>query len=164
MIIKDAMVIIHLAKITLLEKSCNYFKKVIIPDKVYEEITAGKNKGYLELFIIDDLIKMKKIEVKKTNNKLYLKKLNEFNIHGGEAEAVALYFEERADYLATDDDNLRRKKDVLNIKIIGTPSIIITLFKEKNIEKDKFLDSVRKLKEIGWFSNSVIDKMLMEVK
>ena len=27
MIVKDAMVIIHLAKITILEKSCEYFKK-----------------------------------------------------------------------------------------------------------------------------------------
>jgi len=164
MIIKDAMVIIHLAKITLLEKSCNYFKKVAIPDKVYEEIIAGKEKGYSEVIIIDNLIKMKKIEVKKTNNKLYIKKLNEFNIHGGEAEAVALYLEEKAEYLASDDDNLRRKREMLNINIIGTPAIIIKLFKEKNIEKDKFLESVRKLKEIGWFSNSVIDKMLMDIK
>ena len=40
--VKDSMVLIHLAKITLLEKSCNLFK-VMIPSLVYEEtIIDGK--------------------------------------------------------------------------------------------------------------------------
>lgn len=48
-------------------------------------------------------------------------KANAFNIQRGEAEAVALYWQEEADLLATDDDNVRRKKDALRIKTIGTP-------------------------------------------
>ncbi len=164
MIVKDAMVVIHLAKITLLEKSCSYFRKVIIPMRVYEEINAGLEFGHSEVILIEDLIKIKKIEVQKIKNKNLLKKANEFNLQQGEAESVALYWEMRADYLATDDDNVRRKKDILNLKIIGTPAIVIKLYRNNKIEKEKFLESVKRLKEIGWFSNSVIDKMLVEAK
>jgi len=59
---------------------------------------------------------------------------------------------------------VRKKSIVLNIKIIGTPVIILKLYKEKIIEKEKFIDSITKLKKIGWFSNAIIDKVLMEGK
>ena len=161
MIIKDAMVVIHLAKITLLEKSCDYFKKVIVPKKVYEEIGFCEEK-YTEIKIIQELIEKKKISVEEVKDKQLLKKANEFNLQRGEAESVALYWQEKADYLATDDDNVRKKSMILNIKIIGTPVIILKIYKEKMIRKEKFLESITKLRKIGWFSNAIIDKILME--
>jgi len=164
MIIKDSMIIIHLAKITLLEKSCDYFEDVVIPEKVYEEVLEGKEKGYSEVSIIETLITNKKISIKKVGEETILKKANEFNIQKGEAEAVALYWQEKAELLATDDDNVRKKSTILNIKMIGTPSIILKLYKEKIIEKDKTINSLNELKKIGWFSNAIIDKILMEVK
>ena len=164
MIIKDSMVVIHLAKITLLEKSCDYFKNVAIPEKVYEEVLAGKEKGYSEVSIIETLIINKKISMKKVGEETLLKKANEFNIHKGEAEAVALYWQNKADFLAIDDDNVRKKSTILNIRTIGTPSIILKLYKEKIIEKDKTINSLNELKKIVWFSNAIIDKILMEIK
>lgn len=162
MLVKDAMVMIHLAKITLLEKSCNYFNNVIIPKKVYEEIMAGKAFGYPDINVIEDMIMKNKIKVKMVKNKKYLARAVQFNIQGGEAEAVALYWQKKADYLATDDDNVRRKNLLLNLKLIGTPLIILILFKKKMINKDKFRNSLEELRKIGWFSNAVIDKILME--
>lgn len=162
-VIKDAMVIIHLAKITVLEKSCDYFRKVIIPKKVYEEITSGKE-DYIDVKITEELIDKNKIIVKSIKNQKLLKKANEFNIQRGEAEAVALYWQEKADYLTTDDDNVRKKSDMLDIRIIGTPTIILKLYREKMIDKKKFVFSLKELKKIGWFSNAIIDKILMEVK
>lgn len=163
-LIKDAMVVIHLAKITLLESSCDYFKKVTIPRKVYEEIMAGEDKGYIDVKITDELISKNKIIVKKINNEKFLKKANEFGIQRGEAESIALYWQEKADYLATDDDNVRQKSLILDIKLIGTPTIILKLYKEKIINKEKAILSINELKKIGWFNNTIIDKMLMEVQ
>jgi predicted nucleic acid-binding protein len=163
MIIKDAMVIIHLAKITLLEKSCDYFKKVIIPEKVHNEVILNEEK-HQEIRIIKDLIKKHKLRVEKVKEEFLLKKANEFNIQGGEAESLALYWQEKADYLATDDDNVRRKSSALNIRIIGTPVLVLKLYKEEMIDKDKLIESTMKLKKIGWFSNAIIDKILMEAK
>src|SRR3989339_310834 len=162
MIIKDSMVIIHLAKITLLEKSCEYFKNVIIPKKVYEEITFCKEKNYPDIKIIEELIGKNKITVKSVKNRKFLEKANEFNIQKGEAEAVALYWQEKADYLATDDDNVRKKNVLLEVKLIGTPAIILKLYKENLIGRDKFKEALIGLRKIGWFSTAIIDKVFME--
>ena len=158
------MVLIHLAKITLLEKSCEYFGKVIISKKVYEEVIVCKEKTYPDIKIVEELVRMKKIQIIEADEKKYLKLAEEFNIQGGEKEALALYWQEKADYLATDDDNVRKKSTLLNIKIIGTPVIILKLYKEKIIQKEKFAECLNKLKKIGWFSSSIIDKLLMEEK
>ncbi|MFQ5531537.1 MAG: hypothetical protein ACE5ES_02885, partial [Candidatus Nanoarchaeia archaeon] len=108
MIIKDAMVIIHLAKITILEKSCEYFKKVLIPRKVYEEIMVGKKKGYGDVEIFLSLVESEKITIKEVKNRKKLDYIHKFNVQEGEAEAVALYWQEGADFIATDDDNIRK--------------------------------------------------------
>jgi len=163
MIVKDSMILIHLAKLTLLESSCRYFKEVVIPRKVFDEILEGKERGFADAKIIEDIINMKKIQVLEIKNKNLIERANQFNIQRGEAEALALYWQEEADYLATDDDNVRKKSFLLNIKIIGTPAIILKLYKERIISKDKTIDSLDRLRKIGWFSNIIIDKILMEV-
>lgn len=162
MIVKDAMVVIHLAKLTLLRKSCEYFEQVAIPKEVYNEIMAGEQQGHPDAKTIIELVKMKHIQVKDLEGNSLIKRAKEFSIQRGEAEAIALYWQEKADYLATDDDNVRKKSILLDIKIIGTPVIILKLYKEQVIGKDKFMESLAELKKIGWFSNAVIDTILME--
>jgi len=165
MIVKDAMVLIHLAKITLLEKSCEMFKDVTIPELVYREsVIEGKERGYEDSLLIDSMIKKGRISIKKIKKTGALDELAELNVQGGEAEAVALYWEEKADFMASDDSNIVRKRDVLGINLIGTPAILLSLFKRKLIDKEKIKSSIKKLKEIGWFSNTVLDKIIMEVE
>ncbi len=159
-IVKDSMVLIHLAKITLLENSCDYFKKVFITEKIKEEIARG---NYPDSKIIGMLITKNKIKIKSIKNNTLIRKANEFNIQGAEAEAIALYWELKADFIATDDDNVRKKRDVLNLNVIGTPVIILKLYKEKKITKVKLEEAIQKLRKIGWFSNTVWDKINMEL-
>lgn len=159
-VIKDSMVVIHLAKVTLLERSCEYFKRILIPKLVKEEVLKKEKPDSV---LISQLIAKKKIIVKDIKDKTLVKKANEFNIFRGEAEVVALYWQESADYIATDDDNVRNKSLLLGLRIIGTPSILLTLYKKNVIDKEKIINCVVKLKEIGWFSNGVLDKMIMEV-
>ena len=161
MVVKDAMVIIHLAKITLLEKSCDYFKDVVIPELVYNEAVV-KGKEHPEAMMIKELAEKNKIKVKKINNKILINKANQYNIQRGEAESVSLYWQDEGDLLATDDDNVRKKGVVLNLNIIGTPAIIFKLYKDNIIDKKKFRESISQLRKIGWFSNAVLDKVLME--
>lgn len=162
MIVNDAMVVIHLAKITLLEASCRHFKPMVIPEAVQQEILAGKKKGYEDVAIIEELLKAGTLGVKHVKNTKLLKRAEAFNVQRGEAEAVALYWQEHADYLASDDDNLRKKSTLLNIQLIGTPAIILTLYREKLIDREKLIGSLQALRRIGWFSNTVIDKILLE--
>ena len=164
MIIKDAMVLIHLAKISILEKSCDYFKKVLIPELVRQEIIEGEEKGFSDVQIVLNLIKNRKITIKKIKDNDLIKKVNQFNVRRGEAEVIALYWQEKANLIATDDDNVRKKKILLNIEVIGTPVIILKLFKEKIIDKYKTEQCISELRKIGWFGNVVLDKILVEVK
>src|SRR3989344_8422884 len=125
LVVKDAMVLIHLSNMMLLEKSCKYFGAVIIPPLIKEEVTTG---DYPDVHIAVDLIKRGVLSIKDVRNKILIKKANEFNIQGGEAEAVALYWQEQAELLATDDDNVRKKRNSLGLQIIGTPAILLQLF------------------------------------
>ena len=114
--------------------------------------------------MINNLIKDKKIILHNVKDKNLIKKANSFNVQKGEAEVLALYWENRAELLATDDDNLRKKRELLEINIIGTPAIVLRLYKEKSIDKSKVKQCISKLREIGWFHAAVLDKMLMEVE
>lgn len=163
-LITDSMVLIHLAKVSLLEKSCDYFKKIIIAESICKEILKGKEKGMPDVPVITKLIKDKKILIKKVKNKNLIKKANQFNVQRGEAEAVALYWQEKAALIATDDDNVRKKRTLLDIGVIGTPAIILRLFKENVIDKNKMKQCASELKKIGWFSSTILDKMLMEAE
>ncbi|PIN85770.1 MAG: hypothetical protein COV47_00540 [Candidatus Diapherotrites archaeon CG11_big_fil_rev_8_21_14_0_20_37_9] len=164
LVVKDSMVLIHLAKITLLEKSCSHFSDVIIPQKVFDEVVViGKKKEYPDAFLVEEIIQKGKISVKTLKNKDFEKRANQFNIFGGEAEVVALYWQEKANLIACDDDNVRNKKEMLELNIIGTPSILLSLYRKRKITKEKFEESINKLRKIGWFSNQVLDAMLLEV-
>lgn len=165
LVIADSMVLIHLAKITLLKLSCDFFDQIIISSLVYKEIVVdGKQKGYADAHMIGQLINDQEIKVESVRDRSLIKKANEFNIQGGEAEVVALYWQKKAGLIASDDDNIRRKKHLLELKLIGTPAIILTLFKNNIINKEKLIQSINELRRIGWFSNAILDKILMEVK
>ncbi|MFH1391696.1 MAG: hypothetical protein ABIH20_05275 [Candidatus Diapherotrites archaeon] len=164
LVVKDSMVLIHLAKITVLEKSCGHFGNIIIPKKVFDEVvTKGKENNYPDAIIVEEAVKKGKISVKTVKAKELEKRANQFNVFGGEAEAVALYWQEKANLIACDDDNVRNKKEILEINIIGTPSILLSLYRKKKITKEKLEESINKLRQIGWFNNQVLDAILLEV-
>ena len=161
-VVADAMVVIHLAKITVLEKSCDYFKHLVVPPGVYDEILAGKAKGYADARLVEELVVARKLVIGQITDHQLLRRGREFNIQRGELEALALYWQEGANYLATDDDSVRKKSVLLNVRLVGTPAILLRLYQEKVVGKEKFLQSLEELKKIGWFSRVVIDKISME--
>lgn len=165
LVVKDAMVLIHLSKLTLIEKSCKFFEEITIPNFVNKEVVKkGKKEGYKDAVLIEEIIEDGLIEIKKIENPKLIDRANKFNIQGGEAEAVALYWQEEADLLATDDDNVRNKRVLLELDLIGTPPIIWKLFENGMIDENKFCESLETLRDIGWFSNAVIDKILNKGK
>lgn len=57
---------------------------------------------------------------------------------------------------------MRKKSVLLNLRVIGTPAIILKLFQEEIVDETKFEDGLAESRKIGWFSEAVIDKILME--
>lgn len=159
LIVKDAVVLIHLAKTSLLEVSCDHFGITCIPPEVQQEVDTD----HPDAFIIRALIKNGKIQVRKLQTRAHLARAHDLNIHRGEAAAVALCWELGADMLATDDDNVRRKRDLFGFQVIGTPVIILRLYQEKKIDKRKVLETVKTMRAIGWFNQTIWDKIVLEV-
>ncbi len=165
LIIKDSMILIHLAKMAIIADSCRHFGTVMIPEKVFEEaVVKGKENGHPDALVIEQTIKKDLIKVKKVMDKTKLDNLILFGLHLGEAEAVALYFQECAKFLGTDDDTCRRNRILLGINIIGSPAIVITLFRKGSISLKKVLDCISTLEMIGWFDIEVINEMQRQVK
>ncbi len=161
LVIKDSMVLIHLAQASLLETACLSFGQVMIPPTVEKEVLIP---DYPDAAIIKDLIQRGRVQVEKVNDRALIQKANQFNIQRGEAEAVALYWERQADLLATDDDNVRKKRELLQLRIIGTPAILLSLFTSKKIDLNKLKAAIKKMKETAWFSNTIWDKIMMEAE
>lgn len=165
LVVKDSMILIHLAKMHILAESCQYFGNVLIPTKVYEEtVLTGKKKGHPDALIIEQTISENLIKIKKVVDKKKIENLRLFGLHLGEAEAVALYFQEKAQFLATDDDTCRRNRILLAINIIGSPAIVLALFKSGIIARRNALDCVYALETIGWFDINVINEMKRQIE
>jgi len=164
-VVKDSMILIHLAKMQILADSCQYFGNVLIPTKVYEEtVINGKRKGHPDALIVEQTINNNLIKIKRVKNKDKVDNLRLFGLHLGEAKAVALYFQEKAEFLATDDDTCRKNRIILGINIIGSPAIVIILFRKALITRKKALDCVSALETIGWFDTEVIHEMKRQIE
>jgi predicted nucleic acid-binding protein len=111
-VIKDSMILIHLAKMQILTDSCRHFGNILIPTKVYEEtVINGKKKDHPDALIIEQTISSDLIIIREVGDKKKVENLRIFGLHLGEAEAAALYFQEKAQFLATDDDTCREKQN-----------------------------------------------------
>lgn len=164
LVVKDSMILIHLAKTSVLENSCKFFEEVIIPRKVWKEtVEIGKMRKYPDAALIKELIEKDRIDVVDVEEKELIDRARKFNIQGGEAEAVALYWEKDADILAMDDDNVRSKAALLNLNLVGTLPILVKMFRADRISKEKVARSLDILQDIGWFSTAVLDKTRVEV-
>ena len=163
-VVKDSMILIHLAKMQILTDSCQYFGNVLIPTKVYEEsVIKGQKKGHPDALIIEQTIQSNLIRIKGIVNNEKIVNLRLFGLHLGEAEAVALYFQEKAQFLATDDDTCRKNRIILGINIIGSPAIVLMLFRKALITRKKAIDCVLALETIGWFDTEIMHEMKRQI-
>lgn len=126
-VISDTSVLIALHAINQLEILKILFSRIIIPEGVFNELSADHRK-----FLLDDWITIKKIGNLALYNSLLLK------IDHGESEAITLAIEEKADYILLDDKEARKVAANLGFKIIGTAGLLL-LGKKKGL-----IDSVEK--------------------
>lgn len=164
-LVKDAMVLIHLAKMTLLQTSCQVFGPVRVPARVRDEVLAGKEKGYPDAAVVEKRLEAGDLQVVDLDSEAQddLTELEKLNVRGGEAHAIALCWQEGIDRLATDDDNVRDKQEILGIRCVGTPALLLGLFERGSITREKVERAVEVLERVGWFSQAVLDKVRMEV-
>lgn len=159
------MVLIHLAKMALLGTSCQVFGPIKVPPRVRDEVLAGKEKGYPDAVVVERHLDEGDLHVVDLAPAAQedLDELDKLSVRGGEAHAIALCWQEGIDRLATDDDNVRSKQEILGVQCVGTPAILLGLHKRGAIGHEKVDRGLDVLERVGWFSQAVLDKVRMEV-
>lgn len=158
----DSCSIILLAKATILEELAKY-RKLIISEGVYNEVLKGKDEKLLDALLLERLVKEKKINLNKADKKMVNKLMNDFNLGNGEAESVALSIE--SDFiLLTDNGQGRKVAKIYNLPLLGSTEVIVSLYKNKKIAKEKAISSLHTLRRYGWFDDYLIEEAIKDVK
>ncbi|MBU1820008.1 MAG: DUF3368 domain-containing protein [Bacteroidetes bacterium] len=154
LVISDCSTITNLIQIGELAILKKLFKEIIIPDKVYEELAIYENQKDL-LDLLDW------IAVKSVSNQNAVSTLAEI-LDPGEAEAIVLAEELKADFLIIDERKGRKVAEDRGIKIVGLLGILIQAKKARHIAQLKpLLD--RLIHTIGFrVSKKLYDRILSQ--
>lgn len=145
-IISDTTPIISLLKINRLDLLEKLFGEVLIPNAVYEELTADKR-------FID--------EAKMVINVSYIKSVSVSNpeavrilrmatgLDQGESEAIVLTDELKADILLMDEAKGRTISGQMGITIMGTIGLLISAYEDKLITSEEVRRCIDDLQRSG---------------
>lgn len=153
-VVSDSTVLIFLAKLNKLPLLKMVYPKVLIPEKVHEEVVGkGKKKGERNATIVRNAIKEEWIEVRETEIR---EDLEEFKLGRGESEALSLAKNLNHEEILADDESARDAAKFLNIKPRGTLFFLAEGLRKSEISFDEYLNSLEKLIEIGFYMREEI--------
>lgn len=155
LIVSDTSPITNLIQINQLELLNKLFGEIIIPDKVFGELSVYENQK----------IKVENHEwilVKSVKDKKLIKKL-EIQLDLGEAQAIILAKELEADILIIDERKGRKTATEYGLRIIGLLGVLIQAKKKGYIENLKPILN-KLIEEIGFrVSKNLYSRILKEV-
>ncbi|MEK6903887.1 MAG: hypothetical protein AABW64_04555 [Nanoarchaeota archaeon] len=155
MIVADSSSLILLAKINHLDTALASFKKkIVIPQKVYEESTMKTNTFDADL--IKQRVKQECIALTPIKNfKMNFKIQKDFNLGRGEAEAITLCIEHNTS-LVTDDKKVINACKILQLTFTTVPNIILALYKTGKITQIDAQLAINKLEIYGRYSQAIL--------
>ena len=148
--------ILHLHEINLL-KALNIFTHILIPHEIESELRKNK-------VIFPSKIKIVVLENDfKDKAKIFV---NQYDLDLGEAEAIALALQEKADYFLTDDLDARQVAKGYHVEVHGTIGMILRSFREKIISKNIAIEKVRELKSKSslFITQDLIDEAIKSIQ
>ncbi len=128
--------ILHLFEIGIL-KAFDIFLSVEIPREVEEELKKYAVRIPKRVKIVS-LINEAKDRVKMFTN--------QYNLDLGEASAISLALQQKADYFLTDDLEAREAAKKYSLEVHGTVGLLLRAFREKMLTKQEALVKVQELK------------------
>jgi len=158
----DSSVVIALGSLGYLNKLRHIFGEVLIAGAVHEEICV-RGRGLTGERELQEAVKDGLVIVKDVKNRMLVDALLD-PLAMGEAETLALTVDERASYIALDDRLARRRAKSMGLNVIGTLRVLRLMYDAKLIDKHQLLESLEKLREIGFrVSDELINKTLREI-
>ena len=142
-VVSDTSVLIALDNIGRLWLLKTMFNEVLVPEAVAREYSGQ----------LPSWIKVVKAEETSLVNTLMV------SLHRGEAEAIALAIQVKADLLLLDDKKARLLAKRLGLKILGTIGVLI-LAKKRSLIDSLEEEITRLLEKSFWLSRSIVDRAL----
>ena len=117
LVVSNLSVIIAFARICRLDLLEKLFKKVIVPEAVWEGITVEGKPGR------GKIVRTEFIHVEKAGDRRLVTFLEEF-VDWGEAEAIVLTLELNTNLLLVDDRDARSLAKKLGLQVMGTLGVL----------------------------------------
>ena len=166
MIVFDASTLILIAKVELLDLFlANVGVPVAIPGEVEKECCASKKA--LDAVIIQRALDESRINTVVVKNRRLTAKLQEdFRMGRGEAEAIALALDEKAQFLGIDDKNGIHACKLSGIAFTTAVGILIRSREKGLLEESEALEKLALLAKHGRYKDSIIEdaRLKLEVK
>jgi len=153
--VSDTGPVIHLSEINL-AKVFDIFQEVAIPEEVEKELKNLKVSIFKKIKILK-LLPDYKDKVKVLTN--------QENLDLGEAFAIVLAMQEKADYFLTDDLDARNVALKYNLQVHGTIGVILRAFRDKIIDKKIAMEKVNELhsKSSLFITKDLVDGVLRSI-
>jgi uncharacterized protein len=157
MVVLDASTLILLAKIEALELFLTGSKlQVAIPVEVEKECCAVKKS--LDALIIQNALDQSRIKVFEVKNRRLVTKLRaDFGLGRGEAEAIALALEEKAQIVGIDDKNGINACKLLGIPFTTAIGILVRMREKGLLTGKEALTKLAALATYGRYKQSILE-------
>lgn len=158
-VVSDTTPLISLLKINRLDLLEKLFGQVLIPQAVFDELTAD------ERFKLEaDQIKRKQfIKVKAVKNPESANILKRATgLDQGESEAIILTDEQNADILLMDEAKGRTVSFQMGFKVMGTIGILMAAYEENELTVDEVRECIEGLQRAGRHISQKHYQMLLD--
>jgi len=149
--------LIYLSRIGRLDLFRQY-REVLIPEKVLEEIEAGRKRGHPEALDVQRLVRTGHARVVRVT-----KVRREWNLGPGETAAIALALRERVDEIVIDDRAAIAIAKFLGLRPVSIPFLLLRDRKKGQTRQRAFEAALRRLVREGYYlSPDLVDRLIKE--
>lgn len=157
----DASSLILLAKIDLLKLIAQQVK-IVIPAEIQKEATVKED--LFDAQYIQHLIHEQMIHVTSTIRKTLVTKLEaDFKLGTGESSCITLGLEHHW-IVVTEDIRAIKTCKVLGIPFTSALNLLVHYYDKKLLTKEMALAKLEKLKEYGWYSSILLERVAKTIK
>ncbi|MBU2476506.1 DUF3368 domain-containing protein [Candidatus Micrarchaeota archaeon] len=147
MIVSNSTILIYLGKLNKLHLLKKFFKKVLIPKAVFEEVVVvGKKGNHADAILAEKAINEGWILVKECSE---LTQLKDFGIDKGEAQAISLALKLNTGILL-DQTHARIAAKAVGLNPKGTLFVLLKALKKNLISFEEFIDLLEQLIQTGF--------------
>lgn len=154
MMISDSSPLILYGRINKLNLLLKVYGEILIAPEVYQEVVVrGKEQGYPDAFLIEELVKANKIEIKYLEKTFAFQALRLQSLYGvldsGECETIALALQLKQKEVLIDEEMARQVARLFNLTPRGSLRVILEAYSKKIITKEEVFTILKELIDAG---------------